>query len=329
MPLNLGSAPSPPEALHRSVAGTPVLASPGAAARALRLAPTNQRPDMRTLARLVLPGRLVAILVCAAPGAHAQLLTNGGFEQGPVIPLQQAVQAVAPGNTALTGWTVTAGAVTIVTDNYWSPKVGARSLALCSSGPGSIEQAFGTAVGASYRLTFWQSGEPFSSPTIKHLRVQAGPAQQEFTFDNTEAWHWDMGWELRSLEFTATSTSTVIRFTSLDASPWGPAIDDAAVELLSMAVPPTAPHLALAPIAPDPVRTESRIAFTLPSAAHARIALHDVQGREVAELAAGEFAAGAHEVRLAPRALRAGAGLHFVSVVSGGERVVRRCILLP
>jgi len=284
---------------------------------------------MRIRSRLASSGLLLACTLLAAADARAQWLVNGGFEQGPVIPLAQAVQAVPPGGTALTGWAVTGGAVTIVTENYWSPKVGTRSMALSSSGPGSIEQTFGSAVGASYRLTFWQSGEPFSSPTIKRLRVQAGSVVQEFDYDVTEAWHWDMHWQARSLDFTATSTSTVVRFTSLDASAWGPAIDDAKVELLSMGVDADSRRLALAPVSPDPVRAEARVAFTMAHAGSARIALHDVQGREVALLADREFAAGAHELAFTPRALRTGAGLHFITLVAGGERVVRRCILLP
>lgn len=257
------------------------------------------------------------------------MLVNGNFEQGPTIPSVQAVQAVAPGNPALTGWSVIGGAVTIVTDNYWSPLSGQRSLALSSSGPGSIEQSFATAIGGTYRLTFWRSGEPFSTPTLKHLRVQVGSVTEELTFDTTPAWHWDMAWEAHEVEFTASSATTLLRFSSLDAGPWGPAIDSVRVELVSADVTPHSQRLALAPVAPDPVRSNGRIAFTLPRAGAVRVTLHDLQGREVALLAAGELESGPHELAFSPRALDVAPGLHFVALVSRGERVVRRCIVLP
>jgi len=113
---------------------------------------------------------------------------NGDFELGPTIPSINPVMSVAPGSTALTGWSVTGGAIDIVTDNYWAPVSGHRSIALSSTGPGGIEQVLSTAPGAVYRLTYWISGEPFSSPTIKHLRVTAGATVSDQTFDITPAW---------------------------------------------------------------------------------------------------------------------------------------------
>ena len=62
--------------------------------------------------------------------AGAQLLVNGNFEAGPAIPPIQALLAVGVGGTALPGWSVVGGAVTIVTDNYWVPLSGARSVVL-------------------------------------------------------------------------------------------------------------------------------------------------------------------------------------------------------
>ena len=73
------------------------------------------------------------------------------------------------------------------------------------------------APGATYRLTFWVSGEPFSSPTIKHLRVNAGPVQQDYTFDDTPAWHWDMAWAPHTFDFTATTATSTVRFAGLQA----------------------------------------------------------------------------------------------------------------
>ncbi len=68
---------------------------------------------------------------------------------------------------------------------------------------------------------------------------------------------------------------------------------------------PTA-SLALAPCAPDPVRSSARFAFSLGRAARVRLAIFDLQGREVAVLADGPHPAGAHSVAWDARGVAAG-----------------------
>ena len=266
--------------------------------------------------------------LCSGPVSRAEGLVNGNFEQGPAIPQANPIYAVAPGNTALTGWTVTGGTISIVTDNYWVPLSGHRSLELSSSGPGNIEQSFASSAGSVYRLTFWITGEPFSSPTIKHLRVTAGPTTQDYAYDTTPAWHWDMSWTQHTLDFTASAAATTLRFSSMDASPWGPAIDSAKVELVSAGV--IGGHApAFAPVSPDPVRVAGRMAFALAVEGHVRLAVHDIQGREVALLADGVMGAGPHGVEFSPRARGMRAGLYLAVLQAGGRRLVRRFAVLP
>ena len=258
---------------------------------------------------------------------RADVLTNGNFEDGPAISSTNPVFAVAPGNGALTGWTVTGGAIDIVTDNYWVPLSGHRSVVLSSTGPGSIEQSFASAPGAVYRLTFWLSGEPFSSPTIKDLRVNAGSTIQDYTFDITPAWHWDMAWAQHTLDFTADAATTTLAFSSEDATQWGPAIDSVKVELVSAGAPQGS-ALAFAPVAPDPVRDGARMAFTLASAGHVRLAVHDVQGRQVALATDGDLAAGPHGVAFSPRAWGMRPGLYLAVLQAGGRTLIRRFTVL-
>ena len=266
---------------------------------------------------LVLCGSLIA----ASP--RADMLTNGGFESGPVVPAT-GILAVAPGSPALTGWTVVGGAINIVTNDYWACLSGARSVALSSSGPGAIQQSFTSASGSVYRLTFSMTGEPFSTPTIKHLRVQAGGTTQDYTFDVTPAWHWDMHWEQHTLDFVAPGPTTTITFTSMDASPYGPAIDVASIEFVSATVGDEPGRLALAPVAPDPVRGDGRVWFMLPRSQTVRLSVVDLLGREVARLAHGELGAGPHELRLAPRSIGLGSGLYFLILDTGDSRIARR-----
>lgn len=269
----------------------------------------------------------LALLLGSFTPSRAQILTNGNFDQGPVIPQASPVHPVAPGSTALTGWTVTGGAVSIVTDNYWVPLSGTRSLVLSSTGPGAVEQSFSSSAGNVYRLTFWLSGEPFSSPTLKHLRVTAGDTQQDYTFDVSPAWHWDMHWQQHTLDFTAAGPVTTLRFASLDASQWGPAIDSALVVLVSTGVP-AVDGLALSAITPDPVLAQGRLTFSLPTAGPARLTIFDVQGRTLARLADGEHGAGPHTIEFVPARFGARPGIGIAVLEAAGHRLVRRFTVL-
>lgn len=286
----------------------------------------------RSRAKLVLMS-LLTLSLCV-PRAHAQILVNGNFESGPAIPPLAAILALGAGSVALPGWTVSAGTIVLISDVYWVPLSGTRSVNLSDNRggstnlvPGSIQQTFASAPGATYRLTFWVSGEPFSLPTIKHLRVNAGPVQQDFTFDNTPAWHWDMAWAEHTLDFTANTASTTVRFAGLDASQWGTAIDSAKVELVSASVPANA-QLSFAPVTPDPVRGVGQLSFTLPAAGHARLAVVDLQGREIARLADNTFAAGRQSFEFSPAAWAARPGLYFAVLQAGGQTFVRRFTVL-
>jgi choice-of-anchor C domain-containing protein len=277
------------------------------------------------------PRPALALALCGTlalvSGASASV-TNGGFEAGPAIPPTQGSQSVAPGSTALTGWSVVGGAITIFTDGYWAPFSGRRSVALSASGPGSITQAFPSSAGAAYRLVFCLSGEPFTTPTVKHLRVQAGFVTHDYTFDTTPAWHWDMHWAEHSLDFTGTGPTTTLTFASQDAGAWGPALDSVWVETVTVGVVPDAHELALAPVAPDPLGGMGRIAFTLPVAQTARLTVFDVQGREIAVLADGVMDAGPHALSYSPRGAGGRSGLYFLVLRAGGHTVVRRFTVL-
>ena len=278
---------------------------------------------------------LASLVLVAIPAlAHAALIANGNFEDGPAIPPTNPILAVAPGTGVLNGWTVSDATVCVVTDNYWVPLSGQRSICLSDMRPGSIsttqgsiQQTFACAPGAVYRLTFWMSGEAFSSPTIKHLRVHAGGTVQDYTFDVTPAWNWDMAWALHTLDFTASGASTTVKLSGLDATAWGPALDSMKVELVAAGVTPAA-ALAFSPVSPDPVRANGRIAFSLASAGHARLAVYDVQGRQQAVIADGTFGAGPHSLEFSPPAWGARPGLYLAVLQAGEQTLVRRFTVL-
>jgi hypothetical protein len=87
-------------------------------------------------------------------------------------------------------------------------------------------------------------------------------------------------------------------------------------------------EIALAPIAPNPSRGHADIAFALPMATPVKLSIVDIQGREVAVLANGIFAAGRHSVSWDGRAAGGGmrSGLYLVRLQTPGRTDVRKLI---
>jgi subtilisin family serine protease len=89
----------------------------------------------------------------------------------------------------------------------------------------------------------------------------------------------------------------------------------------------TVSALELAPVQPNPVRGAGLVGFALPAAAAVRLSVLDVQGREVATLAEGDFAAGRHQVRW-EHSGGTGPGLYFVRLSAMGRTLVRRTVVV-
>jgi SdrD B-like protein/flagellar hook capping protein FlgD len=88
--------------------------------------------------------------------------------------------------------------------------------------------------------------------------------------------------------------------------------------------------LALEPPAPNPVHGVSSFRFALPSAADVRLSILDLQGRELAVLAAGAYPAGRHAVAWSGMAQgsRSESGLYFVRLSASGRILTRRVVLV-
>ena len=99
----------------------------------------------------------------------------------------------------------------------------------------------------------------------------------------------------------------------------------------TVGVPParTASGLELALPIPNPARRRTRIAFSLPRAGAARIEVRDLAGRLVRVLADGAWPAGRSEIIWEGGAGGGGrmrAGVYFLQLEAGGERVTRRIV---
>jgi choice-of-anchor C domain-containing protein len=269
-----------------------------------------------------------ATLVLAAAlsaSAHANMLTNSSFETGPDVPLGEMQLAV--GATAIDGWIVTRAPIDLITDVYWEAAQGTRSLGLNpTSTPGGIAQTFPTHAGVSYKVSFKMSGEPFSTPAVKQMRVSAAGQQADFSFDTSTNWHWSMEWAAHTWSFTAIASSTTIEFYSLTNAQASPAIDDIDVGLLTTDVPSRADQLSLAIASPNPALGAVTFAYSLPSPGPVTLWVTDALGRRVATLADGESPAGLRFARWGGAG--AAPGVYVVTLRADGRALARRFALL-
>jgi choice-of-anchor C domain-containing protein len=184
-----------------------------------------------------------AALTLGSGGAHANLITNGSFEDGASVG--GSFSTLTAGSTALTGWTIDWGQIDHI-GTYWTPSQGARSLDLNGLVPGSISQSFTTTSGTPYEIKFDLAGNPDFAGT-KTLLVWGDGASvfnQVFTFDSTGKSTSNMGWVTESLTFTGGAGSTTLHFTSLTFFPvtgpgpaYGPALDN--VSVTAVPLPPS------------------------------------------------------------------------------------------
>jgi hypothetical protein len=80
---------------------------------------------------------------------------------------------------------------------------------------------------------------------------------------------------------------------------------------------------------PNPFGSTTELAYSLPAAGRARIAVHDVAGRTVAVLAEGGQSAGRHTIRWDGRTARgtvAPAGVYFVRLEFGGRVQMQKLV---
>ena len=164
--------------------------------------------------------RFLALTVIAAFAlvgqAKADLVVDGGFE----VPSSGAsVQTFNAGTTIGGGFTVNSGSVDVVASSFFPAFAGNQSLDLDGSNSGSISQTLATTAGTSYTLSFEYSNNPFvvlGATALATATVSVGGTTSLFT--HSGATTANMNYTLFTESFVASSTSTVLTFTSLDPS---------------------------------------------------------------------------------------------------------------
>jgi choice-of-anchor C domain-containing protein len=272
---------------------------------------------------VILSGLLALTL---ASGVHANLIANGSFETGPTLPAHGSM-LLAAGETDLTSWTIGGVNMEYANDAVWVPADGTRSLALSGTGTGILSQSFATVPGTLYTVTFSLSGEAHTPPEIKTVRIAAAGQQQDFAFNSSATWEWDMHWETKTWSFTANASTTTLSFTTVEPGDGGSVIDKIDVSS-NVGVGDDGPvRLTLAPVTPNPAAGAATISFVLPSATDVQLVVRDLQGRVVTELVNGPRPAGVHRVQWDSGSdLRS--GLYFVSLTAQGRTLVRRISLV-
>jgi hypothetical protein len=131
------------------------------------------------------------------------------------------------------------------------------------------------------------------------------------------------------------STTAFVRVVAWDAADLsGQDISDAA---FTISTGPTGVEdgvpleFALGAPKPNPSSSSAHIGFAVPRAAHIRITVHDVMGREVARLADRAFAPGRHDLGWNARSgsSRVPAGLYFIRMQTPERSFTRRLVLIP
>lgn len=176
---------------------------------------------------------LIAAAMMAPAAANAAVtVVNGSFEQG-TDP--GTFITLAPGSTAITGWTVGGNRGTGIDyiGSYWEASDGDRSIDLSGNGPGTLSQVLtGLTVGQSYQVNFDLAGNPDGGQGVKLALVQAviggAPGIEQFTVDASTS-RQDMNWSTRLYRFTAQGTSATLTFSSLTDTAFGPALDNVGI----------------------------------------------------------------------------------------------------
>ncbi len=185
--------------------------------------------------------RILVVVVClTARPALSNLIVNGSFET-PVVPNGSYIDY--PGtSTAITGWTVVGVDSAVVNTNFtqsgvtfnaedgnqWIDLAGTTSNSMTSG----VTQSVGTVIGDTYHITFYVGSShalPYFFPETVDLSIDGG-ARTHYLNPATPATMLD--WELFTVDFTATNSTTNLTFLNGDdSSNYETPLDNVSVDL--------------------------------------------------------------------------------------------------
>src|SRR5581483_9067756 len=172
---------------------------------------------------LTIVGAGAAGAVMIAGSALAASIANGSFENGTDPGSYLTVNS--GDSTTITNWTVSQGSVDYI-GTYWQPSDGNRSIDLSGNEAGALQQSLATYAGHVYTVSFDMAGNTDGGNAVKTMDVDTGDSPAVYTFNTTGHDKTNMGWQTKTYSFTATGANTVLRFTSMENNPFGPALDN-------------------------------------------------------------------------------------------------------
>ena len=165
-------------------------------------------------------GTSVGYVVPTDPDLHHDIVSDGLFLEGP----DPGIWTQYNDGETLGPWTFedpagVGGAAAYHLGTYaQSSPLGGHSIEFDGDGGESIYQDLTTEVGRQYQVVFALSGD-WAAPgeVVQDVRVSAGGTSADFSVTEPPNWSLsNMLWSHRTLTFTATDTTTTLRFTSLD-----------------------------------------------------------------------------------------------------------------
>jgi choice-of-anchor C domain-containing protein len=186
---------------------------------------------MASYSRILLSAAAVALLPMAA---HANLIDNGTFAAPSCA--SPTFCTYHPGDTNITGWSISGDSVDLITGYWQAPPGGGNSVDLDGNGQGAVaSSSFATTNGGEYTLSFELSGNPDGTLGPHTVQVDVDGTIQDFTYNTAteQNSHGNMKWLAESMTFTANTALSSLTFTSLDSagSTYGPVIGDVDVEV--------------------------------------------------------------------------------------------------
>jgi len=150
---------------------------------------------------------VVGLLAAAAATAHANLLTNGGFEAGTSgwTSSGMTCSGAGPNSSVATG-----GCVGIDTDPGAHSGVNAMYFGTAAVGGGSFSQVLATTAGATYTVDFWLANGTFGGTSTPNDLLVEFAGQTLLSLTNVAAF----GYGHYSYQVIASGASSTLQFTS-------------------------------------------------------------------------------------------------------------------
>ena len=186
----------------------------------------SARPVTVVLAAFAATGLMFA----ATASQAANLILDGDFNNS------NATFVDVTSGHSIGPWHVTAGSVDLI-GGYWQSPSGPNasasgtngSIDLNGTGPGTISQSFATQVGKEYAVTFDLSGNPDGGPPTKMVKVVVGSGGGVDPFPTAIASRSNMNYLPEEVDFTATGTTTTLKFEGDNPTSFGAVIGDVSV----------------------------------------------------------------------------------------------------